>query len=62
MLKKGRKAKRKERMLFFEVKIKQDRCRLMQLQVKRQQTAEITYLQANKQERRYRLTYSEISK
>ena len=34
----------------------------MQLQVKRQQTAEITYLQANKQERRYRLTYSEISK
>ena len=34
----------------------------MQLQVKLQKTAQIAYLEANKQETRYRLTYSEVSK
>ena len=34
----------------------------MELQIKRQKWEEIAYLQANKQETRCRLTYSEISK
>ena len=34
----------------------------MQLQPNLPKTAEITYLQANKQRTRYRLTYSDISK
>ena len=34
----------------------------MELQVKLQKTAEITYLEANKQQARYRLTYLEVSK
>ena len=32
----------------------------MQLQVKLQKTAEITYLKGNKQQGMYRLTYSEV--
>ena len=36
--------------------------RPMQLQIKLQQTAEITYLEANKTEARDRLTYLEVSK
>ena len=34
----------------------------MQLEVKLQKTAEITYLEAYKQQTRYRLTYLEVSK
>ena len=34
----------------------------MQLQIKPQKTAEITYLEANKQQTRYRLTYLDVSK
>ena len=34
----------------------------LQLQVKRKKTAEITYLEANKQKTTYRLTYLELSK
>ena len=34
----------------------------MELQVKLQKTAEITYSEVNKQQTRYRLTYSDDSK
>ena len=34
----------------------------MQLQLKLQKTAEITYLKAKKQQTRYRVTYLEVSK
>ena len=34
----------------------------MQLQVKVQKTGEIRYLEANKEETRYHLTYLEVSK
>ena len=34
----------------------------MQLQIKLQKKAEITYLEANKQQTRYRVTCSEVSK
>ena len=34
----------------------------MQLQIKTPKTAKITYLEGNKQQRRYRLTYSDVSK
>ena len=34
----------------------------MELQVKRQKTPQITYLEAKKQETSYRLKYSEVSK
>ena len=34
----------------------------MQLQLKVEKTAEITYFQANKQETRYRLAHLELSK
>ena len=34
----------------------------MQLQVKLQKAAELTYLEAKKQQTRYRLTYFEFSK
>ena len=34
----------------------------MQLQVELQKTQEITYLEVNKQETRYRLTYLDVSK
>ena len=34
----------------------------MQLQVELQKTQEITYLEVNKQEKRYRLTYLDVSK
>ena len=35
---------------------------MMQLQIKLQKTAEIKYLEGNKQQTRYCLTYLEISK
>ena len=36
--------------------------RLMQLQIKAKRTAEITYLEASKEQTRYRLTHLQVSK
>ena len=47
--------------MFFEVGMQQDRCRLCNYKLNRKKTAEITYLEENKQRARYRLTYSDIS-
>ena len=48
--------------MFFEVKMQQDNVSLMPLQPKMQKTENITYLETNKQQTRYHLTYSDLAK
>ena len=52
----------KLQMMFFEVKMEQDRCCWCNYKLNGKKTAQITYLQARKQEKRYYLDYSEVSK
>ena len=55
-------AKSKVRMMFFPGENTTGQVRLMQLHIKLQKEAEITYLEAHKQETRYLLTYFKVWK
>ena len=48
--------------MYLKVKLQQDRCRWCNYKLKCHKTAEITYLEANKQQAVYHLTYLEVSK
>ena len=56
----GQKAKSKIRMMFFEFKIQEDRCRGRNQKVNCKKKKEIAYLQANKRERMCRVSYSKV--
>ena len=49
-------------LMYLKIKLQQDTCGWCNYKLKCHKTAEITYLEANKQQRRYRLTYLEVSK
>ena len=49
----------KLRLMYLKVKLQQDRCRWWKL--KCHKTAVIRYIEGNKQQRRYRLTYLDVS-
>ena len=60
--KKGQKVKSKVRIMFFDVKMPQDRCGRCNYKVKPQKTPERTYSKAKKQKTRHRVTHLEVSK
>ena len=49
-------------LTYLKAKLQQDRCRWWDYKVKCHKTAKTTYLEANKQQTRYRLSYLEVSK